>query len=60
MYIKINRKIFVDDDQENALINVVVDIIKNVFLKNYGNLIVPNDLPIFYHQRTVNWEGSGE
>jgi hypothetical protein len=32
--IKVDRKIFVEKDQENKLVNVVVDIIKNVFLKN--------------------------
>jgi hypothetical protein len=34
IYIKIDRKILVDDEQEKVLENIVLDIIKNVFLKN--------------------------
>lgn len=34
VYIKIDRKTLVDNEQENTLVNIVVDIVKNVFLKN--------------------------
>jgi hypothetical protein len=34
IYIKIDRKIFTDDDQEDKLIDTVVDIINDVFIKN--------------------------
>jgi len=34
LYIKIDRRTLVENDQENILIDNVVDIIKNVFLKN--------------------------
>jgi hypothetical protein len=35
IFIELDRKTLVDDDQEKILTNTVVDIIKNVFLKNW-------------------------